>query len=161
MELPESILKIEYTGTMPHVYALQVKIDLTNAWKSWDRMLDAAIALLPNLILALVILIVFLILAAAARSMVRKISQRRNSHRNLGLLLGQLAYLAVVVIGLLTALLRSCAVLSCRRPHQNARNRQRSDWLCLSEYSAKFSRRNSHPDARTFSNRRLDKCHWP
>jgi small conductance mechanosensitive channel len=104
MELPESILKIEYTGTMPHVYALQVKIDLTNAWKSWDRMLDAAIALLPNLILALVILIVFLILAAAARSMVRKISQRRNSHRNLGLLLGQLAYLAVVVIGLLTAL---------------------------------------------------------
>jgi small conductance mechanosensitive channel len=86
------------------VYALQAKIDITNAWKSWDRMLDAAIALLPNLVLALIILIVFLILAAAARSLVRKISQRRNGHRNLGLLLGQLVHLTVLVIGLLTAL---------------------------------------------------------
>lgn len=86
------------------MYALQVKIDITNAWKSWDRMLDAAIALLPNLVLALFILIVFLILAAAARSVVRKVSLRRNGHRNLGLLLGQLAHLTVLVIGLLTAL---------------------------------------------------------
>jgi small-conductance mechanosensitive channel len=81
-----------------------MKIDITNAWKSWDRMLDAAIALLPNLVLALIILIVFLILAAAARSLVRRVSQRRNRHRNLGLLLGQLAHLTVLVIGLLTAL---------------------------------------------------------
>jgi small conductance mechanosensitive channel len=86
------------------VHALQVKIDITNAWKSWDRMLDAAIALLPNLVLALIILMVFLILAAAARSLVRKLTQRRNGHRNLGLLLGQLAHLTVLVIGLLTAL---------------------------------------------------------
>ncbi len=67
-------------------------------------MLDGAIALLPNLILALVILVVFVILAAAARSLVRKVSQRKSGHRNLGLLLGQLAYVTVVLIGLLAAL---------------------------------------------------------
>lgn len=67
-------------------------------------MLDAAVALLPNLILATVIFIVFLILASAVRSVVRKISQQRNHHRNLGLLLGQLAHLSVIIIGLLTAL---------------------------------------------------------
>src|SRR5580704_17790913 len=67
-------------------------------------MLDGAVALLPNLILATVIFIIFLILASAVRSVVRKISQQRNHHRNLGLLLGQLAHLGVVVIGFLTAL---------------------------------------------------------
>src|SRR5580704_9426289 len=67
-------------------------------------MLDGAVALLPNLILATVIFIIFLILASAVRSVVRKISQQRNHHRNLGLLLGQLAHLSVIIIGLLTAL---------------------------------------------------------
>ena len=82
----------------------QVKIDLSNAWKSWDRMLDAAVELLPNLILATVIFIIFLVLASAVRSVVRKVSQRRNHHRNLGLLLGQLAHISVIILGLLTAL---------------------------------------------------------
>jgi small conductance mechanosensitive channel len=81
-----------------------VKVDLSNAWKSWDRMLDAAITLLPNLILALVILVIFLIVAGIAKSLVRKVSQRRKQHRNLGLLLGQLAHLSVIIIGILTAI---------------------------------------------------------
>jgi len=104
MELFQPYFRKSNIGKMPDVHALQVKIDVTNAWKSWDRMLDAAIALLPNLILALVILVLFVILAAAARSLVRKVSQRKSGHRNLGLLLGQLAHLTVIVIGLLTAL---------------------------------------------------------
>ncbi len=81
-----------------------VKVDLSNAWKSRDRMLDAAITLLPNLILALLILVIFLIVAGIAKSLVRKVSQRRKQHRNLGLLLGQLAHLSVIVIGILTAI---------------------------------------------------------
>jgi len=84
--------------------AAQVKVDLSNAWKSWDKMLDTAIELLPNLILATVILILFLVAASAVRALVRKVSQRRNQHRNLGLLLGQLAHTSVVILGLLTAL---------------------------------------------------------
>jgi small conductance mechanosensitive channel len=81
-----------------------VKIDLTNAWRSWDHMVDAAIALLPNLILALVIFVIFLVLATIARSLVRRVSARRSHHKNLGILLGQLAHLTVVIIGLLIAI---------------------------------------------------------
>jgi small-conductance mechanosensitive channel len=81
-----------------------VKIDLSNAWKSWDRMLDATITLLPNLVLALVVFTLFLLVAGVARSLVRKVSQRRNRHRNLALLLGQLTYVSVVIIGILTAI---------------------------------------------------------
>jgi small conductance mechanosensitive channel len=81
-----------------------VKIDLSNAWRSWDHMVDAGIALLPNLILALVIFAIFLLLGSVVRSLVRRISVRRNHHRNLGILLGQLAHLTVVIIGLLTAI---------------------------------------------------------
>jgi small conductance mechanosensitive channel len=81
-----------------------VKIDLTNAWRSWDHMVDAAIALLPNLILALLIFCLFLVLATVARSLVRRISVKRNHHRNLGILLGQLAHLTVIIVGFLTAI---------------------------------------------------------
>jgi small conductance mechanosensitive channel len=89
---------------MRFVYTDPVKIDLTNAWRSWDRMVDAAIALLPNLILALVVFLIFVIIANLARSLTRRISMKRNHHRNLGLLLGQLAYLVVLIVGLLTAI---------------------------------------------------------
>jgi small conductance mechanosensitive channel len=85
-------------------YTDPVKIDLSNAWRSWDQMVNAAIAMLPNLVLALVIVIIFLILASIARSLTRRISMQRSHHRNLGLLLGQLAHLTVLVIGLLTAI---------------------------------------------------------
>lgn len=81
-----------------------IKIDLSNAWRSWDRMVDATVALLPNLILAFVIFIVFLLLGTIARSLVRRLSLRRSHHKNLGILLGQLAQLTVVTIGMLTAI---------------------------------------------------------
>lgn len=85
-------------------YSDPVKIDISNAWRSWDQMVDSAITLLPNLILALVIFIVFLVLASFARSLTRRVSLKRSQHRNLGLLLGQLAHLTVIVVGLLTAI---------------------------------------------------------
>jgi small conductance mechanosensitive channel len=90
-----------YTITDP---TAPVKIDLSNAWRSWDRMVDGAITLLPNLVLALVILVIFLLIARLARSLVRRISIKRNHHRNLGILLGQLAQLTVVILGFLTAI---------------------------------------------------------
>jgi small conductance mechanosensitive channel len=90
-----------YTITDP---TAPVKIDLSNAWRSWDRMVDGAVTLLPNLVLALVILVIFLLIARLARSLVRRISIKRNHHRNLGILLGQLAQLTVVILGFLTAI---------------------------------------------------------
>jgi small conductance mechanosensitive channel len=79
-------------------------IDLSNAWKSGARIINNAIALLPNLVIALVILVGFLVLASSVNTMVRRLSIRRQHRRNLSLLLGQLAYTLVVVLGFLIAL---------------------------------------------------------
>ncbi len=79
-------------------------IDLSNAWKSGAKILNTAISLLPNMVLAILIFAGFLFLASAARSVVRRFSQRRQKRRSLGLLLGQLAHVSVVILGVLISL---------------------------------------------------------
>jgi len=79
-------------------------IDLSNAWKSTSRIIDAAISLLPNLILAAAIFIIFLIFASAAKSIVRRLTARKERRQSLGLLLGQLAQVAFLILGFLIAL---------------------------------------------------------
>jgi small conductance mechanosensitive channel len=79
-------------------------IDLSNAWKSGSRILNFVVSLLPIVILAVAIFILFLIIAAAAKSIVRRVTQRRGRRQSLGLLLGQIAYIAVTVFGLLIAI---------------------------------------------------------
>ena len=74
-------------------------IDLSNAWKSGARIINYAISLLPNIILAVGIFILFLIVASAAKSIVRRITQRRGRRQSLGLLLGQIAYITMTVLG--------------------------------------------------------------
>ena len=78
-------------------------IDFSRAWKSGRKIVDSTIALLPNLILAIVIFIVFVAIASLARSAVRRILQRRQRRQNLAVLLGQLAYLTVTIFGFLVA----------------------------------------------------------
>src|SRR5260370_18588581 len=79
-------------------------IDLSNAWKSGTRIINFVISLLPNIILAVAIFILFLIVASAAKSIVRRITQRRGRRQSLGLLLGQIAYITMTVFGLLIPL---------------------------------------------------------
>jgi small-conductance mechanosensitive channel len=55
------------------------------------------------MILAVVIFILFLFLASAAKSLVRRLTQRRQRRQTLGLLLGQIAYVTVTVFGFLVA----------------------------------------------------------
>ena len=69
-----------------------IPIDFSNTWKSGVRILNTAIAMLPNIVIALVILAVCLIVGATLKSVVRSFSQRRQYRRNLSLLLGQLVY---------------------------------------------------------------------
>jgi len=78
-----------------------MKIDLSNAWKSGSRILDMAVSLLPNAILAIVIFIACLFIASAAKSLVRRFSRQQQKRQSLGLLLGQLAPVTVVVLGFL------------------------------------------------------------
>jgi small conductance mechanosensitive channel len=80
-----------------------VPIDLSNAWKSGSRIINFVISLLPNMILATIIFILFLFLASAAKSSVRRLTQRRQRRQTLGLLLGQIAYVTVTVFGFLVA----------------------------------------------------------
>src|SRR5712672_1369853 len=79
-------------------------IDLSNAWKSSSRIINYVISLLPNIILAVGIFILFLIVASAAKSIVRRITQRRGRRQSLGLLLGQIAYITMTVLGFLIAI---------------------------------------------------------
>jgi small conductance mechanosensitive channel len=80
-----------------------VGIDLSNAWKSGFKIINYAISLLPNIVIAVVIFGLFLILASAAKSLVRRFSQRRRTRQSIGLLLGQLTHVTVVVLGFLIA----------------------------------------------------------
>lgn len=79
-------------------------IDLSNAWRSGSRIINFIISLLPNIVLSIIILILFLFLASAAKSVVRRFALRRGRRQNLGLLLGQLAYITVALFGFLVAL---------------------------------------------------------
>lgn len=76
-------------------------IDFSNAWKSGDRIVNGAISLLPNVVIAVAIFVVFVITAAAAKTLVRRVSLRRQNRKNLALLLGQLIQTLVLVLGFL------------------------------------------------------------
>jgi small-conductance mechanosensitive channel len=77
--------------------------DLSNAWKSGSRIIDLAISLLPNALLATVLFIVFLVIASIAKSAIRRMSRQRDRRQNLGLLLGQLAQVSIMILGFLIA----------------------------------------------------------
>jgi small conductance mechanosensitive channel len=81
-----------------------VGIDLSNAWKSGVHIVNTAIALLPNILLAALIFGIVLIVASGAKSVVRQFAKRRQRRQSLGILLGQLVQTAVVVLGCLIAL---------------------------------------------------------
>ncbi len=84
-------------------HAVHMPISLSYAWKSGERIIDAAISLLPNLIFAAVVFTVFVVVASVVKSVVRRVMHRQH-HKNLSLLLGQLAYLLIVILGFLIAL---------------------------------------------------------
>lgn len=79
-------------------------IDFSAAWKTGHRILDSTIALLPNVVLALVIFVFFLFVASLMRSSVRRVLLRRQRRQSLALLLGQLANLVVTIFGILVSL---------------------------------------------------------
>jgi small conductance mechanosensitive channel len=79
-------------------------VDLSNAWKNGIRLINVAISLLPNVVLAVILFVIFLFLASTAKSLVRRFSRRRAHQQNLGVLLGQLSYTIVVIFGFLIAL---------------------------------------------------------
>lgn len=78
-------------------------VDLSNAWKSGDKILNEAINLLPNLIIACAIFIAFVIVARVGKSLIERLGERRKMRQNAALLLGKLAQTVAVILGFLIA----------------------------------------------------------
>ena len=82
---------------------LQQTPHLSNAWKSGDKIIDEAINLLPNLIIACAIFVGFMIVARVLKSLIEQLGERKKMRRNAALLLGQLALTTVFILGFLIA----------------------------------------------------------
>jgi small conductance mechanosensitive channel len=78
-------------------------IDFSNAWKTGARIINTGIALLPNIILAIVIFAVFLVLASASKSLTRRFALKRRTHQGATLLISRLVQTSIVILGFLIA----------------------------------------------------------
>ena len=78
-------------------------IDFSNAWKTGARIINTGIALLPNIILAIVIFLLFLVLASASKSLTRRFAVKRRTHQGATLLISRLVQTSIVVLGFLIA----------------------------------------------------------
>jgi len=79
-------------------------VDFSNAWKTGARIINTGIALLPNIILAMVIFVLFLILASASKSLTRRFAMKRRTHQGATLLISRLVQTSIVLLGFLIAL---------------------------------------------------------
>lgn len=79
-------------------------LDVSTAGARLQRMLDAALALLPDLLLGGVVFALFLLLARGARALGVRVAARADRHGNLGLILGGLFQWGLVLLGSLVAL---------------------------------------------------------
>ncbi|HYW32220.1 MAG TPA: mechanosensitive ion channel family protein [Gemmatimonas sp.] len=80
-----------------------MKLDLSEAWLTIQRLLDGFIAMLPRLMLAAIIVGLFIATGKIVRSLVRRNATRRGEHRTLELALGRLAQVGIVALGVLIA----------------------------------------------------------
>lgn len=81
-----------------------MNIQISAAWEKVQGMINGFIALLPNLVLALIVFAIFFIVAGAIRRLVRRVTRHRRYARNLGLILGRLAQWVTILIGLFISL---------------------------------------------------------
>jgi len=79
-------------------------LEVSTAWTKIQGMINGAIALLPNLVLALIVFAIFWVIARGIKSLVRRATRRHRQARNLGLVLGRLSQGTVILLGLFVAL---------------------------------------------------------
>ncbi|MBD2208163.1 mechanosensitive ion channel family protein [Calothrix sp. FACHB-1219] len=78
--------------------------ELSVAWDKVQSMINGFIALLPNIILALIVFILFLFIASRIKVVVKRLTRNRRYARNLGLVLGRVAQGVTILIGLFISL---------------------------------------------------------
>ena len=80
------------------------ELDLSIALAKIREIFEGAIALLPNLVIALILFALFFFIARWARGFVRRISERRQQQTNTALLLGKLTQWIILILGVLVVL---------------------------------------------------------
>lgn len=83
--------------------AVELNANPSNILETINGMINGFLALVPNLILALVILVIFYFLGKGVRSLISRATAERDS-ANLGMVLGRLSQWLVLFLGLLVAL---------------------------------------------------------
>jgi small-conductance mechanosensitive channel len=79
--------------------------DVSNAFTTIQRLINDFLAVLPTLVIALIVLALFFFTAQGLKSLVSRVTARRQHHRNLGLVLGRLSQWGTVLVGILVALI--------------------------------------------------------
>jgi small-conductance mechanosensitive channel len=77
---------------------------VSTAWAKIQGMVNGAIAMLPNIVLALIVFFLFYFAAKSIKSLVRRLTNRHRHARNLGLVLGRLSQGLIILVGLFIAL---------------------------------------------------------
>lgn len=79
-------------------------VDFSYAWKTGVKIINQAISLIPNIVIALLIFALFLVGASLCKSLVRRLAVQRQKHQGIALLLGRLVQTSIVVLGFLVSL---------------------------------------------------------
>ncbi len=75
-----------------------------NVWTKVTGWIETAIAMLPNMVVAILVMVLFVVIAKIVRGVLRKVLARVVQNPQVSRLLQTLVYVAVVTIGLFTAL---------------------------------------------------------
>ena len=78
--------------------------ELSTVWDKIQAMVNDFLVLLPNIVLALIVLAIFFFFAKAIKQTVKNLTRNHRQARNLGLVLGRLAQGATILAGLFIAL---------------------------------------------------------
>ena len=81
-----------------------MKFDFHEATAGVQSMVNGFFARLPYIVLAVVVFFVIFFVARGVRAVVKAVASRNRKHYSLGLVLGRLAHGAIILIGLLVAL---------------------------------------------------------
>ena len=78
-------------------------MDFSIAWQKLNQIGRDLMAALPNLVFGVVVFVLFVLLARGVRTVVERVIRSRRQSQSLVLLLSRLAYVAVLILGVLVA----------------------------------------------------------
>ncbi|TGE17365.1 mechanosensitive ion channel family protein [Hymenobacter elongatus] len=76
-------------------------MDFSLAWQKLNQIGHDLMLALPNIVFGLVVFVGFMLLARGVRALVQRVTRSKNNNHNLSVLLSRLAYVAMLVLGVL------------------------------------------------------------